>query len=187
MKNKSGRKNIFSLTKKLFIPLAIAASSMMLSGCAVVNFFDVSSTMVPPALMEEQILIKNAVEEYLGGDFRWAYLLIDGGYTSILDCDSGEKNYVLVFCKTGSDTSVAHTLLFEKSPGNILLKDDLIEENFDIEKAEIRNISDDDSNSKEITVIGTDLISLRPKVYTYQINADDTLQIKAQKYPEVNA
>lgn len=142
--------------------------------------------MTPPALTEKQALIKNATEEYLGKGFKWAYPLIDGKYTSILDYDSGGENYILVFCRTGTDASVTHMLLFEKSPENLLLKDDLIEENFDIEEAEIKNISSD-GKSKEITVIGTDLISLTSKVYTYQINADDTLQIEAQKYPEVNS
>ena len=66
-----------------------------------------------------------------------------------------------------------------------MLKDDLIEENFKIEEAEVKNISND-GKSKEITVIGDDLISLTSKAYTYQINADDNLQIKSQKYLEVN-
>lgn len=142
--------------------------------------------MTPPALTENQMLIKKATDEYLGEGFKWAYPLIDGKYTSVLDYNSGGKSYILVFCQTGESATVSHLLLFEKSPESLLLKDDLIEENFDIEEAEIKNIGND-GKSTEITVIGADLISLTSKAYTYQINADDTLQIEAQKYPEVNS
>ncbi|MGN1041819.1 MAG: hypothetical protein ACI4PJ_03730, partial [Acutalibacteraceae bacterium] len=60
-----------------------------------------------------------------------------------------------------------------------------IEENFKIEEVEVKNISND-GKSKEITAIGNDLVSLTSKAYTYQIIADDKLQIKVQKYLEVN-
>lgn len=142
--------------------------------------------MTPPDLTENQVLIENAISNYLGKGFKWAYPLIDGKYTSVLDYHSGGKSYILVFCQTGESATVSHVLLFEKSPESLSLKDDLIEENFDIEEADIKNIGND-GKSTEITVIGTDLISLTSKAYTYQTNADDTLQIKAQKYPEVNS
>lgn len=185
MKKNPKRRGVFFWKQKIFVPLAVIASSTVLSGCAVVNFFDVSSAMAPPALTEEQTLMKNKVEEYLGKDFNWAYPLIDGKYTSVLDYDSGGGEYVLAFCQTDGSITVSHVLLFEKSSENLLLKDDLIEENFDIKGVEIKDTSSD-GESKEITVIGNDLISLTSKAYTYQINADDNLQIKAQKYPEVN-
>lgn len=175
MKNKSTNREIFFWKQKIFVPLAVIASSTVLSGCAVVNFFDVSSAMNPPTLTEEQTITKNTVEEYLGKDFKWAYPLIDGKYTSVLAYNSGGKSYILVFCQTGESATVSHVLLFEKSPENLSLKDDLIEENFAIEEADIKNIGND-GKSTEITVIGTDLISLTSKTYTYQINADDTLQ-----------
>ncbi len=185
MKNKPKHKGVFSWKQKIFVPIVVIASSTVLSGCTVVNFFDVSSAMSPPTLTKKQVIIESAIKECLGKDFKWAYPLIGGKYTSTLDYNSGEKSYILVFCKTGESATVSHVLLFEKLPENLLLKDDLIEENFDIKEVDIKNISND-GKSKEITVIGIDLISLTSKAYTYQINTDDTLQIKTQKYPEVN-
>lgn len=185
MKNETKRRSVFFWKQKIFVPLAVIASSTVFSGCAVVNFFDVSSAMTPPALTEEQTIIKSTVEEYIGKDFKWVYPLINGKYTSVLDYSFGGGGYVLVFCQTGGSNTVSHVLIFEKSSKNLLLKGDLIEENFKIEEVEVKNISND-GKSKEITAIGNDLVSLTSKAYTYQIIADDKLQIKVQKYLEVN-
>ena len=97
MKNETKRRGVFFWKQKIFVPLAVIASSTVLSGCAVVNFFDVSSAMTPPALTEEQTIIKSTVEEYIGKDFKWVYPLINGKYTSVLDYSFGGGGYVLVF------------------------------------------------------------------------------------------
>ena len=163
------------MKKRLGTILIFAAILTILTGCSVNDFFDVRSAMSPPSLSDEQIGIENSIRDYLGSDFKLSPLMIDGRYSSVLKCSVCGSEYMIIFCETEDKLLKSHCVFFEKKSDKWIIKDDIVEGNFKISSACVRDVNNDDFD--EIVIEGTDMSKSRSKTYTYQIQKNGIVPI----------
>lgn len=164
------------MKKKLGIILILAVVLTTLTGCAFEDFFDVRSAMSPPALSEEQIGIENSIRDSLGSDFKFSYLMIDGKYSSALKCKSGGVEYMVVFCETEDKFIKSHCMFLEKKSGVWIVKDDVVEGNFKVRSASVKDANSDGLD--EIVIEGSYVNNSNSKTYIYQIQKNGIVSVR---------
>lgn len=164
------------MKKNLGMILILAAALTTLTGCSVENFFDIRSSMSPPALSDEQTGIKNSIKDYLGRDFNFSYLMIDGKYSSALKCNVGVREYMVVFCETEDKFTKSYCIFFEKTSDNWVIKNDIAEGNFKVRSARVSDTNEDGLN--EIIIEGFDMNNSNSKTYIYQIQKNGIVPVR---------
>ena len=164
------------MKKRVGTILIFIAVLTMLTGCSINDFFDVRSTMSPPKLSGEQLSIENSVKDYLGDNFKFSRLMIDDKYSSVLKCSIDGAEYMVVFCETEDKLVKSHCVFFEKKSDEWVIKDDIVEGNFKISSACVRNVNRDGLD--EIVIEGTDINNSSAKTYIYQIQKNGIVSVR---------
>lgn len=164
------------MKKNLGIILILAVVLTMLAGCAAENFFDVRSAMSPPTLSDEQVSVENAIRDYLGSDFKFSYLMINGKYSSALKCNVGGAEYMVAFCETEDKFMKSHCVFFENKSGGWVVKDDVVEGNFKVRSASVKDVNGDGID--EIVIEGSYVNNSSLKTYIYQIQKNGIIPVR---------
>ncbi len=164
------------MKKNLGMILILAVILTMLTGCSIEKFFDVRSSMSPPALSEEQISVENSIRDYLGSDFKFSYLMIDDKYSSVLKCKVGGAEYMVVFCETEDKFIKSHCMFFEKKSGGWVVKDNVVEGNFKFRSASVKDVNGDGID--EIVIEGSYVNNSSSKTYIYQIQKSGIVPVQ---------
>lgn len=164
------------MKKRLGTILIFITILTMLTGCSANDFFDVRSAMSPPSASDEQVGVENSIKDYLGGNFNLSYVEIDDKYSSVLKCSSGGSEYMIVFCETEDKLIKSHSVFFEKKADQWVIIDDIVEGNFKICSAYIKDVNGDGLD--EIVIAGVSIGNSKPKTYTYQIQKNGIVSVK---------
>ena len=164
------------MKKRFGTILIFTAILMMLTGCSANDFFNVRSAMSPPSLSDEQIGVEDSIKNYLGSDFKFSHIDINGRYSSALKCNVGGSEYMVVFCETEDKLIKSHSIFFEKKADKWVIKDDIVEGNFKIISACIRDANNDGLD--EIVIEGAGISNSKPKTYIYQIQKNGIIPVK---------
>lgn len=164
------------MKKRLGTILIFAAILTALTGCSANDFFDVRSAMSPPSASNEQIGVENSIKDYLGSDFKLSYIAVDDKYSSVLKCNIGGSEYMIVFCETEDKLIKSHSVFFEKKADKWIIKDDIVEGNFKIRSACIKDVNGDGFD--EIVIEGVGINNSKPKTYAYQIQKNGIVSVK---------
>lgn len=163
------------MKRYLEIVLILATILFMFTGCSFENFFDVRSAMSPPALSVEQTNIEASIKDYLG-DFKFSCPMIQNKYSTVLKCNVGGAEYMVVFCETEDGFMKSHCIFFENKSGKWEIKDDIVEGNFKVQSADVLDTNNDGFD--EIVIKGTDMNNLNSKIYTYQIQKNGIISVQ---------
>ncbi len=164
------------MKKRFGTILIFIAILTVLTGCSINDFFDVRSAMSPPSISDEQIGVENSIRDYLGSDFKFSYIAIDDKYSSALKCNIGGLEYMMVFCETEDKLIKSHSIFFEKKGDKWVVKDDIVEGNFKIRSACIKDVNGDGLD--EIVIEGARISNSKPKTYIYQIQKNGIVPVK---------
>ena len=149
--------------------------TFLFSGCASDNFFDIQNSMSPPSISESEKEIENEIESRIGNNFKFCYPLINGSYSTNIQCRFNDADYMVVFCQTEDSVLKSHTLFLEKINDHWRMKEDIVEGNFKVTDSRISDINNDGFD--EIVLEGIDLNTLRPQIYAYQIQKNGIIQL----------
>ena len=148
---------------------------MIFSGCAIGDFFDVNSTMSPPHSSEEEIAIKNAVNDYLGEEVSFSKLLVGERYSSVLKYHLNEKEYIIAFCRIRGEELNSHIILLENNSERKLIKNDIAKSNVEFGSARI--VHGNSGEFGELIVEGIDLDTNLPIVFSWEIKDNGIAEI----------
>lgn len=169
------------MKRKYFCLLLLLLCIPLAGGCDEGNFFDIQSTMKPPALNQDEELIKLVIDRKFGDDFILKYPQ-RGEYRSAIllyDFDGNGQDTAITFYRTNREKKTIHILVMKKINGVWGIVKDFLNSGDDIDKVCFGDINGDGRD--EIIVGWSDVETNINNISAYEVDEENVNEIKFDK------